>query len=135
MWKQTIINPIGNTEIGDGLAKEKTLKVITKRYKMLDGNSKDLVKHVSDGSIIKRFEKKPGYKNDYNRVGLIMELRKLVRKTIVGRSPLRMFRAKDLYRVCLEQLEKDPDALLMKWDSFLVYFSLQLMNCFAHVHK
>jgi aminoglycoside 3-N-acetyltransferase len=80
--------------------------------------------------VFKRYALKRGFNTDFNRVGLIMELRGLVRKNIVGRSTLRLFRARDLYRVSLEQLKEDPHAFLAKWDRFIVYFSLQLTNCF-----
>jgi len=79
---------------------------------------------------VKWYNLKSGLKNDLNRAGLIMELRGIVRKEIVGRSMLRMFRAKDLYRVSLELLKKDPHVFLAKLDRFFVYFSLQLLNCF-----
>jgi hypothetical protein len=37
----------------------RSLKIKYKEYEILDGSKKQLVQQVSDGSIIKRFEKTP----------------------------------------------------------------------------
>jgi spore photoproduct lyase len=58
-----IINEEGNIQPGEELGKEGALTVFTKNYRLIDGNKKKLVERVSDGSIIKRFDKTDYPKN------------------------------------------------------------------------
>ena len=59
------VRPEGTIDSGEGSSDEfKPLKTHFKRYKMLDGSTKECLQRVSDGSIIKRFEHTPYPKKD-----------------------------------------------------------------------
>ena len=60
------------------------------------------------------YTRKEGYENDFGRLGRLLEDRGLVRIRVVGQSTLRLFEARDAYRVGMEELRKDPRFLLVQ---------------------